>query len=105
MVGKGRWNMARHTWERPYEYGAYLNKLENPEHPDFELVAELDVGRGSFNGAGHAWVVYDRANGVECLQSYGTIVSVRIGGQVEHLGKWTPTTSRHQCRYACQYGN
>ena len=96
--------MARHTWTYPYEHTDYA-KLFNEEmfkYPQFELVEELDVGRGSFCGAGHAWVVRDTANGLTCLQSYGTIVSVVLGGHVRHLGKWTKTTSFHQSRFCCR---
>lgn len=98
--------MAKHTWCYPYETGEYRKIFEAGmmKEPHFELVEELDVGRGSFNGAGQAWVVRDTANGLTCLQSYRTIVSVMLGGHVRHLGKWTRTTSRHQCRFGCRFG-
>ena len=98
--------MARHTWTYPYEHTDYA-RIFNEEmfkYPHFELVEELDVGRGSFCGAGHAWVVRDTANGLTCLQSYGTIVSVVLGGKVRHLGKWSKTTSIHQGRFGCRFG-
>ena len=75
--------MARHTWTYPYEHTDYA-KLFNEEmfkYPQFELV---------------------EANGLTCLQSYGTIVSVVLGGHVRHLGKWTKTTSFHQSRFCCR---
>lgn len=92
---------SRHKWFEPYHYDIYLSELENPESPRWELVEELDVGKGSFNGAGNAWIVRDTANGLICLQSYATIVSVYVGGgEVRHLGKWSRTTSRHQACFA-----
>lgn len=91
--------MAKHTWHRPYEWQAYLNSLESPEHPEIELVEELDVGSGSYRGAGHAWVVKDTANNVVCLQSYATIVSVQAGAESVDLGNWSRTTAHHQRRF------
>ena len=88
--------MARHIWGHPYEWQTYLNSLESPKYPEFELVEELGVGSGSFNGSGHAWVVKDTANNVVCLQSYATIVSVQAGAESVDLGKWSRTTSHHQ---------
>lgn len=93
--------MTAHKWTAPYHYDLYLAALEDPQPPHWEVLEELNVGRGSFNGAGNAWIVRDTANGVICLQSYATIVSIYLGGgQVQNLGKWTPTTSRHQTWFA-----
>ena len=64
--------------------------------PHFEVVREVETGRGSFHGAGHAWEVYDSANGVRCLQSYSTIVSIVRGDRTVRLGNWSRTTSYHQ---------
>ena len=42
------------------------------------------------------WVLTDR-DGNKYLQSYNTIVSVKFAGeQVQSLGKWSRTTSKHQ---------
>ena len=96
--------MAKHKWEEPFKYGKYMESLANPKTPEFELVEEVDTGTGSYNGAGHAWIVHDKANDVTCLQSYYTIVSVVMGNVIRHLDKWSKTTCRHQCRFACQLG-
>ena len=94
--------MPRHKWSKPYHYSEYLSELDNPEIPEWEPVEELNVGKGSFSGAGQAWVVRDTANGMLCLQSYATIVSMYVGGgEVRELGKWTRTTSRHQAAFRC----
>lgn len=71
---------------------AYLDHLESPKTPVWENVCQLDNCQ--------AWVVRDTANGLVCLQSYSTIVSFKLGGETVHLGKWTPTTSHHQSRFA-----
>lgn len=95
--------MARHIWTEPYHYDIYLSSLEDPQSPRWEVLEELNVGRGSFSGAGHAWIVRDTVNGVICLQSYATIVSIYLGGgEVRSLGKWSPTTSRHQSAFAAR---
>lgn len=73
------------------ETAKYLESLENPVRPDWELVEGL--------GNKQAWVVRDRANGTVCLQSYHTIVSVQAGDGSVDLGKWSPTTGRHQSEF------
>ena len=98
--------MAAHKWVEPYHYDIYLSELENPQAPSWEMLEELDVGRGSFVGAGNAWIVRDTANGVICLQSYATIVSIYLGGgQTRDLGKWSRTTSGHQRCFAARMRN
>ena len=51
-------------------------------------------------GSCQAWIITDN-RGDKWLQSYHTIVSVkwRNSGDVEHLGKWSMTTSHHQTRF------
>ena len=65
----------------------------------FELSARYD-SRKSFYGKAH---VIDHENGVFELRSYNTIVSRCINGVVEHLGKWSQTTSRHQREFEKQF--
>ena len=65
----------------------------------YELSARHDA-RKSFYGKAQ---VIDHENGTIELQSYGTIVSRCIDGKVEHLGKWSQTTSRHQKEFERQY--
>lgn len=92
--------MSRHVWSSPSEYYDYLNMLEKPRLPHFELVSKLEVGRGSFVGAGHAWIVRDTENGIICLQSYSTIVSFKVGNKV--IDCWsgkTRATTHHQNRF------
>lgn len=52
-------------------------------------------------GSEQAWILTDEA-GNKWLQSYNTLVSVKWGDthEVEHFGKWSVTTSRHQRVFA-----
>lgn len=65
----------------------------------YELTARFDA-RKSFYGKAH---VIDHENGVVELQSYNTIVSRCVNGVVEHLGRWSQTTSRHQREFEKQF--
>lgn len=65
----------------------------------YELTARFDA-RKSFYGKAH---VIDHENGVIELQSYNTIVSRCANGVVEHLGRWSQTTSRHQREFEKQF--
>ena len=65
----------------------------------YELTARFDA-RKSFYGKAH---VIDHENGIVELQSYNTIVSRCVNGVVEHLGKWSQTTSRHQREFEKQF--
>ena len=67
----------------------------------YELNPQFDA-RKSFYGKAH---VIDYENGTFELQSYGTIVSRCINGNVEDLGKWSNTTSRHQKEFRRQFEN
>ena len=96
---------TRHKWEAPTLYSEYLESLQNPKHPDFELVQELPGCTHSFSGAGHAWIVHDRANDVICLQSFATVVSVLAGDEPVKLGNWSKTTTTHQNKFFDFYKN
>jgi len=65
----------------------------------YELSARYD-SRESFYGKAH---VIDHENGTIELQSYNTIVSRCENGKVEHLGRWSQTTSRHQREFERQF--
>lgn len=65
----------------------------------YELTAQYD-SRRSFYGKAH---VIDYGNGEYALQSYDTIVSRCKDGKVEHLGRWSATTSRHQREFERQF--
>lgn len=65
----------------------------------YELTTRFDA-RKSFYGKAH---VIDHENGVIELQSYNTIVSRCVNGVVEHLGRWSQTTSRHQREFEKQF--
>ena len=80
------------SWSEPYEYRKYLERLQDPKQPVFRKVKALNTN-------GTAWVVEDTANGFICLQSYSTIVSFVVDGQVIDLGKWSVTTSKHQGQF------
>lgn len=66
----------------------------------YELSARYDA-RKSFYGKA---LVIEHDDGSRELKSYGTIVSREKGGKVEHLGKWSATTSRHQREFERQFG-
>lgn len=65
----------------------------------FELQARFDA-RKSFYGKAQ---VIDYGNGYMELKSYDTIVSIVDNGKVEHLGKWSATTNRHQKEFEKQF--
>ena len=66
----------------------------------YELTARYD-SRKSFYGKAH---VIDHGNGTLELQSYNTIVSRCVNGVIEHFGKWSQTTTRHQKEFEKQFG-
>lgn len=67
----------------------------------YELKAIFD-SRKSFYRKAH----YSVVNGIAKLWSYDTLVSqataTNEGWEVEHLGKWSVTTSRHQREFENQ---
>ena len=65
----------------------------------YELTPRYD-SRKSFYGKAQ---VIDYGNGYMELKSYDTIVSRVNNGKVEHLGKWSMTTSRHQKEFEKQF--
>lgn len=65
----------------------------------YDLSAIYDR-RASFYGKAK---VIDHENGVIELQSYNTIVSRCENGKIEHLGKWSVTTTRHQREFEKQF--
>lgn len=65
----------------------------------FELSARFD-SRKSFYGKAQ---VINYGGGYMELKSYDTIVSRVNNGKVEHLGKWSMTTSRHQREFERQF--
>lgn len=65
----------------------------------YELSPRFD-SRKSFYGKAQV-IEYD--DGSRALKSYDTIVSREKGGKVEHLGKWSNTTSRHQREFERQF--
>jgi len=69
----------------------YLEALESPKRPVWEEICQIDSCQ--------AWVVKDTANDVVCLQSYYTIVSIKMGNEIHHLGRWSSTTSHHQSKF------
>lgn len=65
----------------------------------FELSARYD-SRKSFYGKAQ---VINYGGGYMELKSYNTIVSRVDNGKVEHLGKYSQTTSRHQKEFEKQF--
>lgn len=69
----------------------YKHALNDPKPPVFETVERINNCQ--------AWVVRDIANNMICLQSYYTIVSIKVGNCSKDLGKYSSTTSRHQYEF------
>lgn len=67
----------------------------------YELMPRFD-SRKSFYGKAQ---VIEYTDGTHALKSYDTIVSRENGGKVEHLGKWSNTTSRHQREFEKQFAH
>lgn len=67
----------------------------------YELTSRYDA-RKSFYGKAK---VIDHENGLIELQSYQTIVSRCVDGKVQHLGKWSQTTTRHQKEFEKQFAH
>lgn len=65
----------------------------------YELSPRFDFHK-SFYGKAQ---VIEYSDGMHELKSYNTIVSREKGGKVEHLGKWSNTTSRHQKEFEKQF--
>lgn len=65
----------------------------------FELSPRYDA-RKSFYGKAQ---VINYGNGYMELKSYDTIVSRVDNGKVEHFGKYSQTTSRHQKEFERQF--
>lgn len=66
----------------------------------YDLEARFD-SRKSFYGKA---TVHEFDDGHVELRSYGTLVSQYKDGIVEHFGKWSQTTSRHQLEFERQFG-
>lgn len=66
---------------------------------EYELTPRYD-SRKSFYGKA---IVIDYEDGRQELRSYQTIVSRCRNGVVEHLGKWSQTTTRHQKEFERQF--
>lgn len=67
----------------------------------YELQARYDA-RKSFYGKAQ---VIGHENGLIELKSYNTIVSRCKDGKIEHLGKWSQTTTRHQKEFEKQFSH
>lgn len=65
----------------------------------YELSARYD-SRKSFYGKAQ---VIEYTDGHHELKSYDTIVSREVNGKVEHLGRYSNTTSRHQKEFERQF--
>ncbi len=73
----------------PNDLDDYLKHLQDPKTPVFEEVERI---RNS-----SSWLVRDTANHMICLQSYFTIVSVKVGARSKDLANFSSTTARQQC--------
>lgn len=72
----------------PNDLSDYLKSLQDPKKPVFEEVERIRNTR--------SWVVRDTANKMICLQSYYTIVSVKVGATSKDLANFSATTSKQQ---------
>lgn len=75
----------------PNDLSDYLKSLQEPKKPVFEEVERIRNTR--------SWVVRDTANKMICLQSYFTIVSVKVGATSKDLANFSSTTSKQQCYF------
>ena len=75
----------------PNDLSDYLKSLQDPKTPVFEEVERIRNTR--------SWGVRDTANTMICLQSYFTIVSVKVGASSKDLANFSSTTSRQQCYF------
>lgn len=75
----------------------------NGEYKRLEFVEELQArydARQSFYKKAN---IYKDKNNIYYLCSYNTIVSQCKNGIIEHFGKWSQTTTRHQKEFEKQY--
>lgn len=72
----------------PNDLDDYIKSLQDPKTPVFEEVERIRNTR--------SWAVRDTANHMICLQSYFTIVSVKVGASSKDLANFSSTTSRQQ---------
>lgn len=70
----------------------YREHLENSLPPAFEKICRI--------GSKNAWVVRDYVNGNICLQSYRTIVAMKLGDTAVDFGRWSVTTTNHQSAFS-----
>lgn len=75
----------------PNDLSDYLKSLQEPKRPYFEEIERIRNTR--------SWVVRDTANHMICLQSYFTIVSVKVGATSKDLANYSSTTSKQQCYF------
>lgn len=80
--------VGRLPYTEATDYSLYLSNLQDPKTPVFEVVERI--------ANKNAWVVRDTANGNICLQSYRTIVSMKVGDSTVDFGIFSNTTTRHQ---------
>ena len=86
----GNRNYAESKKSRVFRKGLF-------EERQYDLVPS---NRKSFYGKAK---VVDKGNGEYELRSYDTIVSRAKNGKVTHLGKYSPTTTRHQREFEKQF--
>lgn len=75
----------------------------NGETKKLYLIGELQArydSRQSFYGKAN---ILEDEKGNKYLLSYSTIVSACIDGKIEHFGKWSQTTTRHQKEFEKQF--
>ena len=77
----------------------------NGDYKKLELIGEMQARfdtRQSFYGKAK---IYEDEEGNKYLMSYNTIVSkCDKNGNIEHFGKYSQTTTRHQKEFEKQFG-
>ena len=78
----------------------------NGKNVNLKLIGELQArfdSRQSFYGKA---TIYEDTEGNKYLMSYNTIVSkCDKNGNIEHFGKYSQTTTRHQKEFEKQFAN
>ena len=79
------------SFEPATDVRVYREHLEDSLPPAFEKICRI--------GSKNAWVVRDYVNNIICLQSYRTIVAMKVGDTAVDFGRWSVTTSSHQSAF------
>lgn len=81
------------SWSEPTGLSEYREFVEGYKTPVFVKVKRL--------GSGNCWVLRDTANGTIVLQSYRTVVGMKVGATSDTIefAKYSNTTNKHQSKF------